>query len=67
MVDPEIPTLISSIGVLMLITVSIIRLLTKKNISKSEMDAETSFIQLMMNKFTPRKNSPKSTELSSVV
>ena len=51
----NVPAIISSVGVLLLIIFSMIRMLMKKNIPQSEVDAEISLMKLMMNRFTPRR------------
>ncbi len=60
----NIPGLISSIGVLLLIIFSMIRMLMKKNIPQSEVDSELSLLKIMMNRFTPRRttSTPKSSQ-----
>ncbi len=67
MIDPTIATLISSIGVLVLIGFSIYKAITKKNISKEEINNDISLLQMMIQKFTPRTASRKATEMTSVV
>ena len=51
----NVPAIISSVGVLLLIIFSMIRMLMKKNIPQSEVDAEISLLKLMMSRFTPRR------------